>query len=176
MIKNKFKELLCELKKFKVQIIFVLEHLRRNDCKIFHSSAKIIASDSDTDEAFKSMHQSIMTKIKNYAREDCIVLDVILIFFFFFFFFCCYFFISIRSFFLFLCFSIYTNAYSKYCQSISLKTYKRIRFSKKNSLYSMEHLKKKGLLLLANKLVEKILILAMLKNTINHLLEKTPQN
>ena len=85
--------------------------------------------------------------------------------------------ISIRSFFLFLRFSIYNNVYSKYCQSISLKTYKRIRFSKKNSYYSMEHMKKKkGLLLLANKLVEKILILAMLKNTINHLLEKTPQN
>ena len=24
------------------------------------------------------MHQSIMTKIKNYASEDCIVLDVII--------------------------------------------------------------------------------------------------
>ena len=78
MIKNKFKELLSELKKFKVQTIFVLEYLRRNDCKIFHSSAKITASDSGTDEAFKSMHQSIITKIKNYASEDCIVLDVII--------------------------------------------------------------------------------------------------
>ena len=38
--------------------------------------SKLIASDSDTDEAFKSMYQSIMAKIKNYASEDCIVLDV----------------------------------------------------------------------------------------------------
>ena len=62
----------------KVQTILVLDYKKRNDCKIFHSSAKLIASDSDTDEAFKSMHQSIMTKIKNYASEDCIVLDVII--------------------------------------------------------------------------------------------------
>ena len=33
-------------------------------------SAKLIASDSDIDEAFKSMHQIIMTKIKHYAYED----------------------------------------------------------------------------------------------------------
>ena len=30
------------------------------------------------DEAFRSVHQSIMQKIKNYASEDCIVLDVII--------------------------------------------------------------------------------------------------
>ena len=35
--------------------------------KIFYSSAKLIASDSDIDEVFKSMHQSTMTKIKNSA-------------------------------------------------------------------------------------------------------------
>ena len=64
MIKNKLKELLSELKKFKVQTILVLDYKKRNDRKIFHSSAKLIASDSDIDEAFKSMHQSIMTKIK----------------------------------------------------------------------------------------------------------------
>ena len=46
--------------------------------KIFHSSTKLIASDSDIDEAFKSMHQSIITKIKNYACEDWIVLDAII--------------------------------------------------------------------------------------------------
>ena len=45
---------------------------------MFHSSAKLIASDSDIDEAFKSIHQSIMTKIKNYACKDWIVLDVII--------------------------------------------------------------------------------------------------
>ena len=64
VIKNKLKELLSELKKFKVQTILVLDYKKRNDRKIFHSSAKLIASDSDIDEAFKSMHQSIMTKIK----------------------------------------------------------------------------------------------------------------
>ena len=78
MIKNKLKELLSELKKFKVQTILVLDYKKRNDRKIFHSSAKLIASDSDIDEAFKSMHQSIMTKIKNYACKDWIVLDVII--------------------------------------------------------------------------------------------------
>ena len=31
--------------------------------KIFHSITKLIAIDSDIDEAFKSMHQSIMTKL-----------------------------------------------------------------------------------------------------------------
>ena len=39
---------------------------------------KLIASVSDIDEAFKSMHQSIMTKIKSYACEDWIVLDTII--------------------------------------------------------------------------------------------------
>ena len=63
VIKNKFKKQLSELKNFQVQIILVLDYKNRNDCKIFHSSAKLIASDSDTDEAFKPMYQSIMTKI-----------------------------------------------------------------------------------------------------------------
>ena len=76
MIKNKLKELLSELKKFKVQAILVLDYKKRNDCKIFHSSAKLTARNSDIDEAFKSMHQSIMKKIKNYACKDWIVLDV----------------------------------------------------------------------------------------------------
>ena len=39
---------------------------------------KLIASASDIDEAFKSMHQSIMKKIKNHACEDWIVFDVII--------------------------------------------------------------------------------------------------
>ena len=78
MIKNKLKELLSELKKFKVQTILVLDYKKRNDSKISHSSAKIIASDSDIDEAFKSMHQSIMTKIKNYACKNWTDLDVII--------------------------------------------------------------------------------------------------
>ena len=48
--------------------------------------------------------------------------------------------------------------------------YKRIAFSKESScFYSMKHLKKKDLLLLESKLIEKKCpILAMLKNTINH--------
>ena len=78
MIKNKLKELLSELKKFKVQTVLVIDYKKRNDCKIFHSSTKLIASDSDTDETFKSMDQSIMTKIKNYAYEDWFVLDIII--------------------------------------------------------------------------------------------------
>ena len=64
MIRNKLKGLLSELKKFKVQKILALEYKKRDDHKIFHSNAKLIASDSDIDETFKSMHQSIMTKIK----------------------------------------------------------------------------------------------------------------
>ena len=39
---------------------------------------KLIANDSDIDEALKSMHQSIIKKIKNYICRDCIVLDVII--------------------------------------------------------------------------------------------------
>ena len=38
-----------------------------------YSGAKLNASDSDIVEALKSIHQSIMTKIKNYACEDWIV-------------------------------------------------------------------------------------------------------
>ena len=67
--------MLADLKKFKVQTILALEYNKRNDHKIFHSSAKLIASDSDIEEAFESMHQSIITKIENYASEDWIALD-----------------------------------------------------------------------------------------------------
>ena len=56
MIKSKSKELLSELKKFQVQTILVLGYKKKNDRKISHSSAKLIASDSDIDEAFKSIH------------------------------------------------------------------------------------------------------------------------
>ena len=70
--------MLSELKKFKAQTILILNYKKRNDHKIFHSSAKLIASDSNIDEAFKSMHQSIMTKVKNYTSKDCIVLDVVI--------------------------------------------------------------------------------------------------
>ena len=77
MIKNKLK-LLNELKKFKVQTILVLDYQKRNGRKVFHSSAKQFASDSDIDEAFTVMHQSIMTKIKKYVCKDRIILDVII--------------------------------------------------------------------------------------------------
>ena len=62
----------------KVQTILVLDYKKRNDYKIFHSSTKLIASDSGIDNAFICMHQSIMTKIKNYAYEDWTVFDVII--------------------------------------------------------------------------------------------------
>ena len=65
MIKNKLKVLLSVLKRFKVQAVFVLDYKKKNDCKIFHSNAKLIASDSDIDQAFKFMYQSITIKIKN---------------------------------------------------------------------------------------------------------------
>ena len=61
MIKNKLKELFVKV-----------------DRKTFHSRAKLIASDSNIDKAFKSMHQSIMKKIKNYDCKDWVVLDVII--------------------------------------------------------------------------------------------------
>ena len=78
MIKNKLIGFLSELKKFEVQTVLVLDYKKRNDCKIFHSGTKLIASDSYIDEAFKSMHQSIITKINNYACEDWIALDAII--------------------------------------------------------------------------------------------------
>ena len=57
MTKNKSKKLLSELKKFKVKAILVLDYNKINNHKVFHSSAKLIASDSDIDESFKSLHQ-----------------------------------------------------------------------------------------------------------------------
>ena len=55
--------------------------------------------------------------------------------------------------------------------------YKQIGFSKENSYCSMKRLKKKDLLLLANKLREKkYLILVMLKNTISLYQKKKTQN
>ena len=56
VIKNKLQASLSELKKFKAQTVLVLDYKKRNDRKIIHSSNKLIASDSDIDEAFKSMH------------------------------------------------------------------------------------------------------------------------
>ena len=75
---KRLKELLCELKEFKVHTILVLEYKEKNDQKIFHSSAKLIANDRDIDKALKSVHQSIMIKIESYADKNWIVLDVII--------------------------------------------------------------------------------------------------
>ena len=44
LIKNKLKELLSELKKFKVETTIVLDYKKKNDRKIFHSSTKLIAN------------------------------------------------------------------------------------------------------------------------------------
>ena len=52
------KKLLSELKKYKVQTILTLK-----------LNAKLIASDSDIDEAFKSMHQNIMAEITNSTSK-----------------------------------------------------------------------------------------------------------
>ena len=62
-IKNKLKELLSELKKFKVQTILFLEFKKRNNSKIFHSSIKIFPSDSDIDEACISMQIKCYKKL-----------------------------------------------------------------------------------------------------------------
>ena len=47
---------------------------KKSDCKIFHSSTKLIASGSDINEAFNSMHQSIMETNKKLfqGRLDCL--------------------------------------------------------------------------------------------------------
>ena len=68
--------MLSELKKFQDQTLSVLEYNKWNNRKI--SGTKLIANGSDIDEAFKYMHQSIMTKTKNYTNKDWIVLDVII--------------------------------------------------------------------------------------------------
>ena len=59
-------------------MISVLYYKKGNNHKIIHSSAKVIVIDSDIDELIKCMHQRIMKKIKNYACENWIVLDVII--------------------------------------------------------------------------------------------------
>ena len=69
--------MLSELKNFKVQTILVLDYKKRNDRNIFYSSAKLITNNSENDGAFKSMHQRVMTKIKDYAGKDSIVMDMI---------------------------------------------------------------------------------------------------
>ena len=58
--------------------ILVLEYKNKKHCKVFHLSTKLIAKSSDIDEAFKSLHWSIIIKIKDSASKDWIVFDVII--------------------------------------------------------------------------------------------------
>ena len=53
MMKSKLKKLLSEFKS--------PDNMRKGR-EILRSSAKLIPSDSDIDEVFKSMHQSVMTE------------------------------------------------------------------------------------------------------------------
>ena len=78
MITRKLKELLSELKKLKVKTILILDYKNIHDRKIIHLGTKMIACGLDIDEAFKSMHESIMTKITYHACKDWIFLDVII--------------------------------------------------------------------------------------------------
>ena len=57
--------------------MLVLEHKKSNDHKIFHSSAKLIANDSGIDEAFKFLHQSIITKKNNSSSEDWVTETIV---------------------------------------------------------------------------------------------------
>ena len=66
------------MKKFKVQTVLVLDYKKGSNRKIFHSSVKLIPSDTDNDKAFKSMHQRDNTTIKNCACKDRVILEVIM--------------------------------------------------------------------------------------------------
>ena len=77
VIDKKLKELLSDLRKLNVQKTLLLDYKKKNDCKMLHSSDKLIADHSDIDGVFGSTHQSIMTKLKSYVDKDWIVLDVI---------------------------------------------------------------------------------------------------
>lgn len=68
IIKNKLKELLNELFSH-AQSMLLLEY-KKYDHKTFHSSAELVARNSDINETFKDMHQSIMTKIINFGSKD----------------------------------------------------------------------------------------------------------
>ena len=70
--------MLSKFKKFKVPTVLVLGYKKGNDRKIFHSCTKLTGSDSDIEKGFISMNQSIMTKMKEFADEDRIALDVII--------------------------------------------------------------------------------------------------
>ena len=58
--------------------MLVLDYKKRNDRKTFHSNARLIASNSEIAEEFKSRQQSIMTKIKNSSSKNQTVIETIL--------------------------------------------------------------------------------------------------
>ena len=45
--------------------------------KIFHSSSKLVAIDPDIDKVFRSMHQSVMTKIENSFSGDWLAKTIV---------------------------------------------------------------------------------------------------
>ena len=71
--KSKLTVLLDELKRFNVKTILVLQ----NKLIINHLSTKLIVNDLDIDEAFGSMHHSVITKMKNSVSKDCIVKTIV---------------------------------------------------------------------------------------------------
>ena len=78
MIKNKFKELLSELKQFEVQTILFLDNKKKNNCKIFHSSAKLIDLflNSDSIVTIIAYHISLVKIQDNYCNNNLFILDV----------------------------------------------------------------------------------------------------
>ena len=52
IIKNKFKQFLSELKKFKFQTILSLDYKKINDCKTLYSFTKLITCHSGIDKGF----------------------------------------------------------------------------------------------------------------------------
>ena len=73
VIKEKLRKLLRHLKKFRFQLLLVLEHMKEN-CQIFCSNIKLITGNSGIDELFKSMHQGILILKNNMASEDWVVI------------------------------------------------------------------------------------------------------
>ena len=62
MIKDKLKELLSELKKFKVQTVLVLDYKKINNHEIFHSSPQLFAGNSDIDEDLNPFIKALWQK------------------------------------------------------------------------------------------------------------------
>ena len=73
--------MLGELKNFRAQTILVLESKKEHDHKsvhkIFHWCVKLIVNNSDINKAFRSIHQSAITKIKKIFSDDWIVKKIV---------------------------------------------------------------------------------------------------